>query len=46
MPDRSTGTVTYLSRANHFANYDAATAAPSEDMYVMNDETREKIMEK
>lgn len=44
--DRSQGTVTYLSRADHFANYDAATAAPSEDMYVMSDETREKIMEK
>lgn len=44
--ERSKGTVTYLSRADHFANYDAATAAPSEDMYVMSDETREKIMEK
>ncbi|MDD3219618.1 MAG: glycoside hydrolase family 3 N-terminal domain-containing protein [Lachnospiraceae bacterium] len=44
--DRSTGTVTYLSRANGFANYDAATAAPSDDMYVMDDETRSFIEEK
>ena len=43
--DYSTGTVTYLSRADGFANYDEATAAPSEDMYIMSDEVREYILQ-
>ena len=42
----SKGNVTYLSRADGFANYAEATAAPSDDMYVMDDETREAITEK
>lgn len=44
--DYSTGNVTYLSRADGFANYDAATAAPSEDMYVMDEETKAAVTEK
>lgn len=37
--DYSTGTATYLSRADGFANYEDATAAPAEDAYQMDDET-------
>lgn len=44
--DYAAGNVTYLSRADGFANYDEATAAPSDDMYVMDDETRQAIVEK
>lgn len=44
--DYSAGNVTYLSRADGFANYAQATAAPSDDMYVMDDETRQAIVEK
>lgn len=44
--DYSAGNVTYLSRADGFANYDAATAAPSEDMYVMDEETKAVVTEK
>ena len=44
--DYSTGNVTYLSRADHFANYDEATAAPSDDMYVMSDEQRASVQAK
>lgn len=44
--DYSTGNVTYLSRADGFANYDEATAAPSEDMYVMDEETKAAVTEK
>lgn len=42
--DYSAGRVTYLSRADHFANLEAATAAPAEELYVMDDETRENVM--
>ena len=38
--DDVAGDVEYLSRADGFANYEAATAAPSEEAYVMSDETR------
>ncbi len=38
--DDAKGDVTYLSRADHFANYEAATAAPSDDQYVMSDDVR------
>lgn len=44
--DYSAGNVTYLSRADGFANYAAATAAPSDDMFVMDDETKESITAK
>lgn len=44
--DYSAGTVTYLSRADGFANYDAATAAPSGEMYVMDEETKAAVTEK
>lgn len=44
--DYASGNVTYLSRADHFANYEEATAAPSEEMYQMDDETRAHIEEK
>ena len=44
--DYSAGNVTYLSRANGFANYEEAAAAPSEEDYVMDDETRAAAMEK
>ena len=37
--DYSTGTATYLSRADGFANYEDATAAPAEEAYEMDDET-------
>ena len=42
--DHSAGRVTYLSRENHFANLEEALAAPSEELYVMDDETRESVM--
>lgn len=32
-----------LSRADHFANYEEATAAPTEDDYKMDDETKELV---
>lgn len=41
--DYAKGDVTYLSRADGFANYDEATAAPSADAYVMSDEVREAV---
>ena len=44
--DRSTGTVTYLSRADGFANYTEATKAPSTDMYAMDDKTLAYVTEK
>lgn len=44
--DYSLGDVTYLSRADGFANYAQAIAAPAEDDYLMDDETREAIKEK
>ena len=40
----SRGNFVQLSRANHFANYDEATAAPAADAFAMNDEIR-SIME-
>ena len=39
----SNGGVTYLSRANGFANYEEATAAPADSHYVMSDEMKEAI---
>ncbi len=44
--DYSAGNVTYLSREDGFANYEEATAAPSDEMYVMDDETLEEITAK
>ena len=44
--DYAAGNVTYLSRSDGFANYEEATAAPSDEMYVMDDETRQAIVEK
>lgn len=44
--DYSVGDVTYLSRADGFANYEEAAAAPAEEDYRMDDETREAIKEK
>lgn len=44
--DYSVGDVTYLSRADGFANYGEAAAAPAEEDYRMDDETREAIKEK
>lgn len=44
--DYSKGNVTYLSREDSFANYDEATKAPEDEMYVMDDKTREAITEK
>ena len=38
--DYSRGDFVQLSRADHFANYDEATAAPSDDAYVMSDDVR------
>ena len=42
----SEGTVEYLSRTDHFANYEQAVAAPAEEKYVMDEETREYVTEK
>ncbi|MCD8342350.1 MAG: glycoside hydrolase family 3 C-terminal domain-containing protein [Clostridiales bacterium] len=39
--DFAEGDVTYLSRANGFANYAEVTAAPTEDAYLMSDEIKE-----
>jgi len=44
--DYSAGNVTYLSRADGFSNYEEATKAPSEDMYVMDDETLAEVTAK
>lgn len=44
--DYSAGNVTYLSRADGFANYSAATAAPSEEMYVMDEQTKAAVTER
>ena len=44
--DYSAGTVTYLSRADGFANYEEATAAPAESAYIMDDKTRNALIEK
>ena len=43
--DYAKGNVTYLSRQGGFANYAEATAAPSEEMYTMDDETIAKVSE-
>lgn len=42
----SAGNVEYLSRADHFANYESALAGPKEAEYVMDEETREHIAAK
>ena len=39
----SNGGVTYLSRANGFENYEAATAAPAADRFVMGDEQKAAV---
>ncbi len=44
--DYSVGNVTYLSRADGFANYEEALSGPAEENYVMDDETRAAVMEK
>lgn len=44
--DYSAGTVTYLSRADGFANYTAATSAPDEAAYEMDGATLALISEK
>jgi len=44
--DYSAEDVTFLSRADGFANYEEATAAPSDEMYVMDDETLAEVTEK
>lgn len=46
LQDYAKGNVTYLSRADGFANYAEATAAPGVEMYVMSDEIRKSVMEK
>jgi beta-glucosidase len=42
--DYAEGNVTYLSRANGFANYAEATAAPSADAYAMTDEQKATLV--
>ena len=42
----STGNVTYLSRADGFANYAQATAAPDEQAHIMDADTLSRITEK
>ena len=41
--DYSRGEFEQLSRADGFANYDSATAAPADSLYIMDDATREVI---
>ena len=41
--DYSAGNVTYLSRADGFANYEEATAAPAAEDYAMSDETKAAV---
>ena len=41
--DYARGKFTTLSRADKFANYDEATAAPSKEAYIMDDETKEAV---
>lgn len=41
--DYTARNVTYLSRADGFANYAEATAAPAEEAYVMDDATRKEV---
>ncbi len=41
----SRGDFVQLSRADQFANYEEACAAPSDEQYVMSDEVREKVIE-
>ncbi len=43
--DYSRGSFEQLSRADGFANYETATAAPAEELYVMSDEIRAVIEE-
>ncbi len=42
--DYARGTFTQLSRADGFANYAEATAAPAEDAFVMSDEVRADVI--
>lgn len=46
LQDYAKGNVTYLSRADGFANYAEATAGPTAELYVMRDDIRESVMEK
>ncbi len=41
--DYSAGDVTYLSRADGFANYDEVIAAPTDEDYEMDDETKAAV---
>ena len=41
--DYARGSFTQLSRADHFANYAEATAAPAENAYVMSDDVRAEV---
>ena len=41
--DYSRGSMVELSRADGFANYEIATAAPADEAYIMDDETRAVI---
>lgn len=43
--DYSAGKVNYLSRANHFENLSEAISKPTEDLYIMDDVTRQAIEE-
>lgn len=41
--DYSRGEFTQLSRADGFANYEEAIAAPADELYIMSDETRAEV---
>ena len=41
--DYSLGKITYLSRADGFANYEEAIAAPAEELFAMDDEVKDFI---
>lgn len=41
----SAGTITYLSRADHFSNRVEALSAPSADRYVMDERTKQNVLD-
>lgn len=43
--DDARGTFEQLSRKDSFANFDTATAAPTDEDYIMSDEIKAKVME-
>ncbi len=44
LEDYAAGNVTYLSRADGFANYDEVTAAPAAEAYEMDEDTKAEVI--